>query len=44
MILLDSWMEFDYDKLPEYHTFDFSMVPMILTMDYIKKTIQNEFM
>jgi hypothetical protein len=44
MILLHSWMEFDYDKLPEYHTFDFSMVPRILTMDYIKKTIQNEFM
>lgn len=44
MILLDSWMDFDYDKLPKYHTFDFSMVPRILTMDYIKKTIQNEFM
>ena len=43
MILLDSWMDFDYDKLPKYDTFDFSAVPRILTMDYIKKMIQNEF-
>jgi len=44
MILLNSWSEFDHDKLPKYDTFDFNIVvPRILTMDYIKKTFQNEF-
>ena len=44
MILLNSWAEFDYSKLPEYNISYLNMVPTKLTMDYVRKQLQNEFM
>ena len=40
MILLDSWNNFDYDKLPHYDSFDFSTNGEKLYMEYYQSLIR----
>lgn len=41
MVLLNSWAEFDVDKLPDYESFDFNPCSTYLSMEYYSKLLQK---